>query len=429
MPFSIRQAMRSLAIGAMLAPERWRSGVAYNPLSARMASDPYPAYAELRTRSPVHRSRLMNAWVFTRYADADTILRDHRRFSSDPRKRDLSKRQRAALPPSDEWTMLLMDPPDHTRLRSLVNRAFTRRAVNALEPHVRRVMETLLDGIGDPAGFDLMEAVANPLPVIVIAEMLGVPPEDRAQFRQWSNRRARLLEPTLGAREREAGRAAGEALHAYFLSIIEARRAEPRDDIISALVHAEEAGDSLSEREMVNMLRLLLVAGNETTTNLIGNGMLALLRHPAQLQALRDDPDRLPAAVEELLRFDSPVQADFRGALEDCDVNGFPVRRGDHIVALIGAANHDPAVFDHPERLDFDRREGSHISFGRGIHHCLGAPLARLEGRIALEMLLERYSSMRLLRERPAFRNSIVLRGLRSLPIGATRRSRGVSRS
>ena len=324
--------------------------------------------------------------------------------------------------------MLLMDPPDHTRLRSLVNRAFTRRAVNALEPHVRRVMETLLDGVGDPAGFDLMEAVANPLPVIVIAEMLGVPPEDRAQFRQWSNRRARLLEPTLGAREREAGRAAGEALHAYFLSIIEARGAEPRDDIISALVHAEEAGDSLSEREMVNMLRLLLVAGNETTTNLIGNGMLALLRHPEQLQALRDDPDRIPAAVEELLRFDSPVQADFRGALEDCDVNGFPVRRGDHVVALIGAANHDPAVFDHPERLDFDRSEGSHISFGRGIHHCLGAPLARLEGRIALEMLLERYSSMRLLRERPAFRNSIVLRGLRSLPIGATRRSRGVSR-
>ena len=428
MPFSIRQTIRSVAISAMLVPERLRSGVAYNPLSARMARNPYPAYAKLRARSPVHRSRLMNAWVFTRYADVDTILRDHRRFSSDPRHRKLSRRQRASLPPPDDLTMLFLDPPDHTRLRSLVNRAFTRRAVNALEPHIRGVLGTLLDDIEDPAGFDLMEAVANPLPVIVIAEMLGVAPEDRAQFRQWSNRRARLLEPTLDAREREAGRAAGEALDAYFRSIIEARRTEPRDDIISALVHAEEAGDSLTEREMVNMLRLLLVAGNETTTNLIGNGMLALLRHPELLRALRDAPGLIPTAVEELLRFDSPVQTDFRGALEDCDVNGSPVQRGDNIIALIGAANHDPAVFDSPDRLDFERREGSHISFGRGIHHCLGAPLARLEGRIALEMLLERFPSMRLLSERPAFRSSIILRGLRSLPIGATPHARGMSR-
>ena len=421
MALSLGRVVRSVAVGALLARERWQSGVAYNPLSARVARDPYPVYEKLRARDPVHYSRLMNAWVFTRYRDADAILRDHRHFSSDPRKRKASKRQRASLPSPEDMTMLFLDPPDHTRLRALVNKAFTRKAVTALEPHVRGLMESLLDDVEDPAGFDWMEAVANPLPVIVIAEMLGVPPEDRAQFGIWSDRRARILEPTITAREREIAGEAAQSLDAYFLPIIEARRAAPRDDIISALVHAEEAGDTLTEHEMLMMLRLLLVAGNETTTNLLGNGLLALLRHSEQLNALREDPDLIPAAVEELLRFDSPVQTDFRTAVEDCDVNGFPVQRGQNVVVLIGAANHDPVVFDAPDRLDVHRREASHISLGRGIHHCLGAQLARLEARVAFEVLLERFSSIHLLTDRPAFRNSIVLRGLRSLPVGATR--------
>ena len=421
MAFPLGRVVRSVAVGALLARERWQSGVAYNPLSARVARDPYPVYAKLRARDPVHYSRLMDAWVFTRYRDADAILRDHRHFSSDPRKRKASKRQRASLPSPEDMTMLFLDPPDHTRLRALVNKAFTRKAVNALEPHVRGLMESLLDDVEDPAGFDWMEAVANPLPVIVIAEMLGVPPEDRAQFRIWSDRRARILEPTITAREREIAEAAAQSLDAYFLPVVEDRRAAPRNDIISALVQAEEAGDTLTEHEMLTMVRLLLVAGNETTTNLLGNGLLALLRHPEQLNALREDPDLVPAAVEELLRFDSPVQTDFRTAVEDCDVNGFPAQRGQNVVVLIGAANHDPAVFDAPDRLDVHRRDAAHISFGRGIHHCLGAQLARLEARVAFEVLLERFSSIRLLTDRPVFRNNLVLRGLRSLPIGATR--------
>ena len=417
---ALKQAIRSVVINTVLVRERWQSGVAYNPLSGRMAQDPYPEYAKLRERDPVHRSRLANAWVFTRYADVDAILRDHRNFSSDPRKRELSKRQRAALPSPDDYTMLFLDPPDHTRLRSLVNKAFTRRAINALEPNVRALLQGLLDGVGDPAsGFDLMEAVAHPLPVIVIAEMLGVPPEDRARFRVWSNQRARLLEPTISQKEREVAAEAAKALDEYFTPVIETRRAAPQEDIISALAQAEEAGDTLTEREMLTMLRLLLVAGNETTTNLIGNGMLALLRHPDQFERLRADPSLIPAAVEELLRFDSPVQTDFRGALRDCEVNGFPVRQGQGVITLLGAANRDPAAFEHPDRLDVGRAGGNHLSFGRGIHHCLGAPLARLEGRIVLETLLERFSSMRLLSERPAFRNSVVLRGLRSLPVAA----------
>ena len=424
MALSLGRVARSVAVGALLARERWQSGVAYNPLSARVARDPYPVYAKLRARDPVHYSRLMDAWVFARYRDADAILRDHRHFSSDPRKRMASKRQRASLPSPEDMTMLFLDPPDHTRLRALVNKAFTRKAVTALEPHVRSLMESLLDDVEDPAGFDWMEAVAHPLPVIVIAEMLGVPPEDRAQFRIWSDRRARILEPTITAREREVAKEAAQSLDAYFLPIIEDRRAAPRDDIISALVQAEEAGDTLTEHEMLTMVRLLLVAGNETTTNLLGNGLLALLRHPEQLNALREDPDLIPAAVEELLRFDSPVQTDFRTAVEDCDINGFPARRGQNVVVLIGAANHDPAVFDAPDRLDVHRRDAGHISLGRGIHHCLGAQLARLEARVAFEVLLERFSSIRLLTDRPVFRNNIVLRGLRSLPIGATRAGR-----
>ena len=411
--------MRSVVANVMLAPERWRNGVVYNPFSAAMARNPYPIYAELRARAPVHRNRLLDAWVLSRHADVDAVLRDFRRFSNDQRKRDPVRRRRSTLPQIPYPTILFLDPPDHTRLRALVNKAFTPKAVADLEPRIRRMTRTLLDAAADPNGFDLMETLANPLPVMVIADMLGVPVEDRAQFREWSNQRARILEPTVGRREFRIAEEASKSLDAYFLSIIKARRIVPRDDIISALIHVEEAGDRLTEGEMLGLLRLLLVAGNETTTNLIGNGMLALLRHPEQLRALREDPGRIPAAVEELLRFDSPVQASLRLVLEDCEVNGIPLRRDDNVLLLNGAANHDPAVFDHPERLDIGRRENNHVAFGRGIHFCLGAPLARLEGRVAIEVLLERYPSLRLMSDRPAFRNSIVLRGLEALPVRA----------
>ena len=415
---AIRQALRSVVVNTLLLRERWQSGVSYNPLSAEMAQDPYPTYARLRGRDPVHRSRLMDAWVFSRFADVDAILRDHRHFSNDPRKRVASRRQ-ASLPRVEEPSMLFLDPPDHTRLRALVNKAFTPRTVAALEPHIRELTTTLLDAVDDPSAFDLMQAVAKPLPVIVIAEMLGIPPKDREQFGIWSDQRARILEPTLTPAERETAESAMRALDAYLEPIISERKADPQDDIISALAQAEEEGDRLTEREVLVMLRLLLVAGNETTTNLIGNGMLALLRHPDQMAVLRDDPGLIPSAVEELLRFDSPVQVDMRSALDDCDVNGFPVRRGDSVVMLLGAANRDPDRFEAPDRLDVRRGDQNHLAFGRGIHHCLGAPLARLEGRVVLEALIERYGSMRLLEDRPPFRSSVVLRGLLSLPVAA----------
>ena len=263
------------------------------------------------------------------------------------------------------------------------------------------VMHDLLDGIDDPSGFDLIEAVARPLPITAIAELLGVPPQDWPRFKVWSARRARLIEPTIGPRERRAGAAASRQFDAYFRPVIRARRSVPRHDIVSTLARAQHEGDRLSERETLNMLRLLLVAGNETTTNLIGNGMLALLRHPEQLMRLRQDPGLIPGAVEELVRFDSPIQMTFRRSLADCGVNGIGVRKRDNIALLLGAANRDPDVFKEPDQLDVGRNAGAHLSFGRGIHHCLGVHLARLEARIVLQMLFERFASIKLCADAP----------------------------
>ena len=419
MALSLKQAVRKTAMQAMLMRERLECGHAYNPVAYRNTQDPYPAYAALRERGQAHRSRLMNAWIFGRYPDVAAILPDWQRFSSDGRKAKQPGKRTVIPDPGAAPSMLSLDPPDHRRLRGLVSKAFTPRAVNALEPHVRSLMHGLLDGIDDLNGFDLMEAVARPLPVIVIAEMLGVPVEDRPRFRSWSDRRARILEPTISAEERADAVLAGADLDAYFAPLVEERRADPRDDILSGLVQAEEEGDRLDGAELIALLRLLLVAGNETTVNLIGNGMLALLRHPEQLQRLRDDPSLIPSAVEELLRYDSPVQLDLRRIVEDCDVNGFPVKRGEDIVVLIGGANRDPEQFEDPDGLDVGRDRASHISFGRGIHACIGAPLARLEARIAIEVLLERFSSIGLAGPPPRFRPSIVLRGLESLPVAA----------
>lgn len=420
MAVSLRSLIRPLAIRAMVLHEWWQSGVTYNPLSPRVYNNPYPTYAALRAKDPVHWSPLMDSWVLSRYADVDAVLRDHKRFSNDGRNRTNSRVRQVQTVAGGEPSMLFLDPPDHTRLRSLVSKAFTPQAIEALKPRIQAIMTELLDQIETPSAFDLIDTIAYPLPVIVMAELLGVPPKDRAQFKIWSDKRARALEPTIKPHEVQEAIQAGNDLDAYFLDIIHERRKDPRSDLISSLVAAEEAGDKLTQREVVIMLRLLLVAGNETTTNLIGNGMLALLQHPEQLQRLRDEPQLMASAVEELLRYDPPVQIDGRTVLEDVEIRGRQVRRGQGVVLLLGSANHDPEVFRQPERLDIARQDATNIAFGRGIHHCLGAPLARLEGRIAFEALLARFRDIRLFTERPAFKDNIVLRGLKTLPVAAT---------
>ena len=417
MTFPAVERLRSAMVDLLLLPERRRSGVAYNPLCPRTVQDPYPVYADLRSRTPMHRSWLFQGWLFTRHADVNAILGDHRHFGSDPRKGSIPALRRAMAPPPEEYTMVILDPPDHTRVRTLGSRAFTPRAGAALEPRIRGILAALLDEISDLSAFDLMESVARPLPLIVMAEILGVPPENRVTLGSWPAKRAHLVEPIIGIRGWRAGKAAGKALDACFRRIIRERRASPRDDVVSALLRAQDEEAGMSDRETLNILQALLVAGTETTVNMIGNGFLALLRHPGQLERLRADPELIPGAVEELLRFDSPVQIDLRCVLADCEVNGQALRQRENVFLFLGAANRDPEVFEDPDRLDVGRNPGGHLAFGNGIHHCLGASLARLQGRIVLEVLLERFRSMELAGPVPRFRAGVVIRGLESLPV------------
>jgi pimeloyl-[acyl-carrier protein] synthase len=420
MAVSWRSYIRPIVIRATLGWEWWQSGVTYYPLAPRVYRNPYPTYAKLRARDPVHWNFLSRSWVFSRYRDIEAILRDHNRFSNDGRYRqDGSQVQAAASTPGGP-SILFLDPPDHSRLRALVQQAFTPRAIEALTPRIRQIAVNLLDQVSDPTSFEVMEALARPLPMIVMAELLGVPTRDLAQFQRWSHLRARVIEPTITARERQLAAQAAYELDAYFLGLIEQRQKEPQDDLISALVAAEAAGDQLSHDELLVMLRLLLIAGNETTTNLIGNGLLALLRCPEQWHVLRSDPSLIAGAVDELLRYDSPVQVVGRTATQDMELSGRSIRKGQGIVLLLGSANRDPEMYDHPDRLDINRHGPGILGFGRGIHHCLGAPLARLEARVVFETLLERFSEMRLLTADPPFRDNIVLRGLEVLPVGGT---------
>jgi pimeloyl-[acyl-carrier protein] synthase len=316
--------------------------------------------------------------------------------------------------------MLFRDPPDHTRLRTLVSKAFTPRVIEGLRPHIQQIVDGLLDRVRDRRAMDLIADLAFPLPVIVISEMLGVPAADRDRFRQWSLDVARSLDAIalpVGPEVIERGNAARRALADYFRGLIAERRRRPQADLLSGLIAAEEQGDTLSQAELLATCVLLLVAGHETTVNLIGNGMLALLRHPAELRKLGAEPALLPSAVEELLRWDSPVQRTGRITATDVELGGTLIPKGALVSAVLGAANRDPAHFPEPDRLDLARPDNRHLAFGWGIHFCLGAPLARVEGQIAIGALARRLPGLALATDRPEWRESSALRGLRALPV------------
>ena len=406
----VRRVVEPVTIKALLGWERIQCGVAYHPGSPKTIADPYPLYSDLRTKDPVHRMRLIDAWAITRYRDIDRVLRDHVTFSSAVAT---NVQRRTGL-----TSMLEMDPPDHTRLRSLVSQAFTPRAIEGLRPRIEEIADDLVEKAAAVDRFDLVASIAYPLPVTVIAEMLGVPSEDMTRFERWSNDIALNIEPTLD--DEQIGRvrnAAGE-LTEYFEGIIQLRRCDPQDDIISALLAAEEEGDRLTHEELIRTLILLLVAGNETTRNLIGNGMLALLSNPDQVSLLRENPALMGSAVKELLRYDPPVQLDGRTPTVDVELGGKRIRAGQAVIAVIGAANRDPDVFENPDTLDIRRAGTSHLSFGRGIHYCLGASLAEMEGRVAIAAVMRRFSTLRLAGE-PVRRNQTVLRGLKHLWVEA----------
>ena len=388
-------------------------------------ADPYPTYASLRSSAPVYRAALPDGrgvWLITRYEDVLAVLKD-KRFVKDWRGA-LTPEQLAQVPPIPEvmkplsQNMLDTDPPDHERLRALVSKAFTPRLIERLRPRVQAISDGLLDAVQDRGEMDLIDDYAFPLPITVIAELLGVPAEDRNNFREWSdaavsgNASQEYMEEILIPHM--------QAFTDYLRALFEEKRANPGDDLVSALVRAEEAGDRLSEDELLGMVFLLLVAGHETTVNLIGNGVLALLQHPDQLRKLKEDPSLIKPAIEELLRYDGPVETSTeRFAREDVEIGDQVIPRGEMVLVVLAAADHDPERFSDPDELDITRTDNRHLAFGKGIHHCLGAPLARMEGQIAISTLLRRMPNLRLegSPESLSWRPGMILRGLRGLPV------------
>ena len=397
----------------------------FNPFLPSFLADPYPAYAALRAGEPVHYSPALQAWVLTGYEECERALRDHAAFSSDPRtaRGPLAaalERQRSGFPLAGTPTVLNSDPPAHARLRGLLNRAFTPRAIESLGPRIEGIAASLLaDAGGGAAGgrFDLVGGFARPLPIIVIAELLGAPAEDRGRFREWSAAIARATNVLNPPPVLDAAREAAAALAAYMGGIVAQRRRAPGADLMSALLAAEEDGERLSRDELIAFSILLLLAGHETTTSLIANGALALAGHSEQAARLRADPALLPAAVEELLRYDGGVQGVVRFARRPAALAGRAIGEGDALLAMIGAANRDPRQFGDPDALDLAREPNRHLAFGRGVHFCLGAPLARLEGRIAFAALLGRFPRLRVAAGGAERGGTLLLRGLERLEL------------
>lgn len=378
--------------------------------------DPYPMYQMMRESQPVLYIEPFDIWSVFRYDDVRTVLSDHARFSS--QYGQLAGNAGAGNLMGQ--SIITTDPPRHTKLRSLVSRAFTPRAIAALEPRIQAITDELIDRVAPTGQLDLIQDLAYPLPVIVIAEMLGIPPEDRDRFKHWSDEVVASADAVMGGLSSDSERAIGEMM-AYFREIIAHRRSNPADDLISALLAAELDQERLSEQDVLAFCWLLLVAGNETTTNLIGNGVRTLLEQPEELARLRENPDLLPSALEEVLRYRSPVQAMFRITATEVELSGQTIPAGSRLVAWIGSANRDPERFADADRFDITRDPNPHLAFGQGIHFCLGAPLARLEARIAVASLLQRLPDLQRVDDaelEPA--RGFIVHGVTSLPLRFT---------
>lgn len=394
----------------------------YHLLDPDVLADPYPLYHRLRSEDPVHWDPYLHAWIVTRYPDVVTVLTT---FSAD---RAMSPEFFEELDVADigpiarvmAKQMLFMDPPSHARLRKLAAPAFMPARVQRLEAHIREIATRLVDDViaRGSGSMDMLEDFAAPLPAIVTAEMLGVPAEDHVKLKDWSATFAEMLGNFQHNPDRLAGvLTAVESLTAYFHDAVRRQRVEPRDGLIHALMSSEVDGDRLSDEEVVANSIVTMVGGQETTTNLIANGMLSLLRAPSQLARLRAEPSIMPAAVEELLRYESPSQHTARLAPDDCVLGGKTIGKRDAVIAVMAAANRDPQRFPDPDRLDFDRPDNRHVAFGWAAHFCFGAPLARLEARIAFETLLRRFATLSLTGEKLEWRENLGLRGMKALPL------------
>ena len=387
-------------------------------------ADPYPFYARLRSQDPVHWDEELGFWVLTRYADIASVYQDPRFSRAQGLRRGyerLPESEQSVAEPvyrSFSKTMFYSDPPYHTRLRGLVNSAFTPTAIEEMRPYVQKTVDGLLDSVQANGHMDVIHDFAYPLPILVIARMLGLPAKDRTQFKKWSDDLFAILgsvphSPDL--MERAAHSLTD--LTDYIIELSEARRTHPQNDLLTGLVEAVREGERMKQEELVANVIILLSAGHETTSNLIGNGLLALLQHPDQLQKLRQQPHLIASAVEEMMRYDNPVQIAYRSAAEDVEVGGECIHKGDLVNSILAAGNRDPERFTEPNRFDISRDEGRQLGLGLGIHFCLGAPLLRLEAQVAFSSLLRRFPKLELATEQLEWQEHPIFRGVKSLPV------------
>jgi pimeloyl-[acyl-carrier protein] synthase len=396
--------------------------VTLNPFDPAFIDDPYPYYRLLRTHAPVVWVEGLHSWVVSRHDDILRGLRDPRLRVNPGNTTAFRSAGEVAGPLAVmaemfQRQMLFRDPPEHTRLRGLVNKAFTPGVVQRLQPGMERLVDGLLDAAAARGEMDLIADLAFPLPVTVIAMLLGVPAEDHARFKAWSGPIAHTVEPVLLPEDVERAATATVEILDYFRELVKRKRASPCDDLISTMIAAEEQGQRLTTDELLANAVLFLVAGHETTVNLIGNGVLALLRHPEELAKLRAAPEKLDNAIEEILRYDSPVQLLSRFARQELTIGGQTVAPGQEVLFVLGSGNRDEAAFPDPDRLDIDRRDVRPLSFGGGVHYCIGAPLARSEAATAIGKLLLRFPHIELASDQLPRRQSATLRGLQAMPL------------
>lgn len=403
------------------ALDRWDQHL----LSPAFYADPYPVYHQLRTEDPVHWSDALGAWLLTRYDDVLATLRTTQHFSSKGRMLavldHVSPAERIQLGLFETHFavgLISSDPPDHTRLRTLINKAFTPRVIDRLRPRIQVLVDEFLAAALERGEMDLIRDLAYPLPATVIAELLGAPPQERDHFKVWSDEilafqgTGRITSAVLQRSQHGL-----HEMRAFLMDLLRARRREPRDDLLSHMAQAETGGEKLTEAELLTTCVTLLTAGHETTTNLIGNGLYTLLRHGDQLHRLQREPELMPTAIEEMLRYESPLQRNPRRVAQDITLHGKQLKQGDLVLQVLGAANHDPQQFPAPDRFDITRQPNRHVAFGFGVHFCLGAPLARLEAPIAIGTVLQRLPRLQLKQATAEWYEHGLLRGLRSLPV------------
>ncbi|PAF07477.1 cytochrome P450 [Shouchella clausii] len=390
-------------------------------LNESFIRNPFPAYKQVREKDPVYRFLLPNglyAWIVTRHEDAIAVFRDSRFITTPPHVMDITKPTGPIHKEIMSRNLLSVSPADHRRLRRLVQKAFTPRMVEKLRGRIVDIAHELLDKVQHKEEMNLIEDYAFPLPIIVICEMLGVPFKDQDQFRKWSDT---IMESVNNPQLAEQSEQVMSAFVDYLRGLIAEKRNHLQDDLISDLIRVEEDGDALSEEEMYALVFVLIIAGHETTVNLIGNGMLALLEHSDQREKLQSQPELIHSAVEEMLRYDGPAEvSNIRWATEDVELQGKPVRKGDMLLISLASANRDKEAFEEPDMFDITRETNNHLAFGKGVHFCLGAPLARLEGEIAISTLLQRMPKLRLKktgRDSLQWRPGMIIRGVKEIPL------------